>query len=84
MGMGDDDKGGRRRGGKEGDRASGRATTVAAAPIANKVLVANLNTIADKRLGGRTTDKVGKREGGEMIDTPLTCQSAAARGRGER
>ena len=36
-------------GGKGGGRASGRATTVAAAPIANQVLVANLEKIADKQ-----------------------------------
>jgi len=35
-------------GGKRGGRASGRATTVAAAPIANEVQVANLGKIADK------------------------------------
>ena len=34
--------------GKRGGRASGRATTVAAAPIANEVQVANLGKIADK------------------------------------
>ncbi len=49
MGTGDDDEGGRRRGGKEGGRASGRANLVAAAPIANEVLVANLSKIANKR-----------------------------------
>ena len=36
-------------GGKREGRASGRATMVVAAPIANKVLVANLGKIADKR-----------------------------------
>ncbi len=36
-------------GGEDGGRASGRATTVAAAPIANEALVANLGKIADKR-----------------------------------
>jgi len=36
------------RGGKGGGRASGRATTVVAAPITNEVLVANLGKIADK------------------------------------
>ncbi len=36
-------------GGKGGGRASGRATMVAVAPIANEVLVANLGKIADKR-----------------------------------
>jgi len=35
--------------GKGGGRASGKATTVAAAPIANEVLVANLWKIADKQ-----------------------------------
>jgi hypothetical protein len=45
----DDDEGGRRWGGKGGGRASGRATTVAEAPITNEVLVANLGKITDKR-----------------------------------
>ena len=45
----DDDEGGRCRGGEGGSTASGRATAVAAAPIANEVLVANLGKIADKR-----------------------------------
>ena len=45
----DDDEGGRHRGGKGGGRASSRATTVVSASIANKVLVANLGKIVDKR-----------------------------------
>ncbi len=45
----DDDEVGCRRGGGGRGRASGRATTVAVAPIANEVLVANLGKIADKR-----------------------------------
>ncbi len=45
----DADAGGRCRGGVGGSTASGRATAVAAAPIANEVLVANLGKIADKR-----------------------------------
>ena len=43
-----EDEGGHHRGGKGGGRASGRATTVVAAPITNEVLVANLGKIADK------------------------------------
>ena len=50
-----DDEGGRHWGGEGGGRASGRATTVAAAPMANEVLVANLRKIADK---GRATPVV--------------------------
>ena len=49
MDEGYDDEGGRRRGRKGGGRVSGRATTVAAPPIASEVLVANLGKIADKR-----------------------------------
>ena len=44
----DDDAGGHRWGGKGGGRVSGRATTVAEAPIANEVLVANLGKITDR------------------------------------
>ena len=45
----DNDEGGRRWGRKGGGRASGRATMVAVAFIANEVLVANLGKISDKR-----------------------------------